>query len=48
MKQIKINIHKGNNTKTQYEQYKYNKFKYTYYQNTHTYTHPDLTLDPFK
>ena len=34
-KQIRINIHKRNNTKIQYKQYKYNKYKYTYYQNTH-------------
>jgi hypothetical protein len=31
-KQIRINIHKRNNTK-------HNKYKYTYYQNTHKYTH---------
>ena len=35
-KQIRININKRNNTKTQYKQYKYNKYKYTYYQHTHT------------
>jgi hypothetical protein len=35
-KQIRINIHKGNNTK-------HSKYKYTYYQNTHTYTHPRIT-----
>jgi hypothetical protein len=46
-KQIRINMHKGNNTKTQYKQYKHSKYKYTYYQNTdiivksppHTLTH---------
>jgi hypothetical protein len=41
-KQIRIDIHKGNNTK-------HNQYKYTYYQNTHTlqnphtYTHPHIT-----
>jgi hypothetical protein len=37
-KQIRINIHKRNNTKNtvQTMQNKVNKYKYTYYQNTHT------------
>jgi len=43
-KQIRINIHKRNNTKTQHKQYKntaqtiqkHSKYKYTYYQNTNT------------
>jgi len=47
-KQIRINIHRPNNTK-------HSKYKYTYYQNTqpivktpthyktHTYTHPHIT-----
>jgi hypothetical protein len=35
-KQIRMNIHKRNNTK-------HSKYRYTYYQNTHTYTHPHIT-----
>jgi hypothetical protein len=35
-KQIRINIHKGNNTK-------HIKHKYTYYQNTHTLQNPHYT-----
>ena len=35
IKQI-ITIHKGDNTKTQYNNTKHNKYKYTCYQNTHT------------
>jgi len=32
-KQIRINVHKQDNTKTRHKQY---KTEYTYYQNTHT------------
>ena len=35
-KQIKINIHKPNNTKTQYKQYKTQSIQMHNYQNTHT------------
>jgi hypothetical protein len=35
-KQIRINIHKRNKTKTQYKNTKHSKCKYTYYQNTHS------------
>ena len=34
-KQIRINVHKRNNTQIQYKQAN-SKYKYTYYQNTHT------------
>ena len=34
--QIRINIHKRNNTKHSTNNTKHNKYKYTYYQNTHT------------
>jgi hypothetical protein len=35
-KQIRINMHKRNNTK-------HSKYQYMYYQNTHTNTHPHIT-----
>ena len=35
-KQLRIIIHKLNNTKTQYKNTKHSKYKYTHYQNTHT------------
>jgi hypothetical protein len=35
-KQIRINIHKGNNKKYSINNTKHGKYKYTYYQNTHT------------
>jgi hypothetical protein len=35
-KQIRINIHNGNNTKNSTLNTKHSKYKYTYYQNTHT------------
>jgi hypothetical protein len=35
-KQIRINIHKRNNTKQSTNNTKHSKYKYTYYQNTHT------------
>jgi hypothetical protein len=41
-KQIRISIHKRNNTKHSTNNTKYSKYKYTYYQNTHTYTHPPV------
>ena len=42
-KQIRININKWNNIKTEYKQYKKNsKYKYTYYQNTHTLRNPHI------
>jgi hypothetical protein len=46
-KQIRINIHKQNNTKAQYKQYETHKYKYmqVYYQNTNTYTHPHITQE---
>jgi len=34
-KQMRINVHKRNNTK-------HSKYKFTYYQNTPTYTHPHI------
>jgi hypothetical protein len=37
-KQIRINIHKGNNKKHSTNNKKHSKYKYTYYQNTHIYT----------
>jgi hypothetical protein len=37
-KQIRINIHKRNNTKYSANNTKHSKYKYTDYQNTHTYT----------
>jgi hypothetical protein len=44
-KQIRINIHKRNNTKNTYKHFKteYKQVQRTYYQNTHTYTHPFIT-----
>jgi hypothetical protein len=42
-KQIRINIHKRNNTKHTTNNTKHNKYKYTYYPNIHTYTHPHIT-----
>ena len=35
-KQIRINIHKGNNTKKHSTKTKHSEYKYAYYQNTHT------------
>jgi hypothetical protein len=35
-KEIRINIHKQNNTKHSTNNTKHSKCKYTYYQNTHT------------
>jgi hypothetical protein len=47
-KQLKINIHKRNNTKTQYKQYKTQQIqihiaKTPAHYKTHTYTHPHVT-----
>jgi hypothetical protein len=46
-KQIKINIHKQNNTKNTVQTVqKHSKYKYKYYQNTHTkppHAHPYIT-----
>ena len=42
-KQIRINIHKRNNIKNTVQRIQNSKYKYTYYQNTHTYTHPYST-----
>ena len=43
-KQIRISIYKRNNTKNTVETIQNNsKYKYTCYQNTHTYTHPNIT-----
>ena len=49
-KQMRINIHKRNNTKTQYNNTKHSQYKYTYYQNsltivknTHTLQNPHIT-----
>jgi len=42
-KQIRINIHKRNNTKNSTDYTKHSKYKYTYYQNTYTNTHPHIT-----
>ena len=51
-KQIRINIHKRNNKKTQYKQYKSRKIQVhilkktpTHYK-THTYTHPHIHTHP--
>jgi hypothetical protein len=41
-KQIRINIHKRNNTKHSTNNTKHSKYKYTYYQITHTYTHQHI------
>jgi len=35
-KQIRINIHKGNNTKHSTNNTKHSKYKFTYYKNNHT------------
>jgi hypothetical protein len=52
-KQMRINVHKRNNTKhstnnTKHStnNKKHSKYKYTYYQNTHTYTRPHITKQP--
>jgi len=49
-KQIRINIHKRNNTRTQYKQYKTQHIQVHILskhphnrQKTHTYTHPQIT-----
>jgi len=42
-KQIRIDIPKRNNKKHSTNNTKHSKYKYTYYQNTHTYTHPHIT-----
>ena len=43
-KQMRINIHKGNNTKnTAKNNTRHCKYKYTYYQNTHTSHNPAYT-----
>ena len=42
-KQIRINIHKGNNRKHSTNNTKDSKYKSTYYQNTPTNTHPHIT-----
>jgi hypothetical protein len=43
-KQIRINIHKQKKYKKHStNNTKHSKYKYTYYQNTHTYTHPYIT-----
>jgi len=36
-------MHERNNTKNTVNNTKHSKYKYTYYQNTHTYTHPHIT-----
>jgi hypothetical protein len=42
-KQIRINIHKRNNTKKHStNNTKHGKYKYTYYQNTHTLQNPHI------
>jgi len=43
-KQIRINIHKRNNTrKHSKNDTKHSKYKYTYYQNTHTLQNPHIS-----
>jgi len=43
-KQIRINIHKRNNTqKHSTNSTKHSKYKYTYYQNTHTLKNPHIS-----
>ena len=42
-KQIRINIHKRNNTKNTVPAIQNSKYKYTYYQNTHTLQSPHIT-----
>jgi hypothetical protein len=42
-KQIRINIHKRNNTKHIKNNTKHSKYKYTYYQNTHTLQNPHIS-----
>jgi hypothetical protein len=41
--QIRINIHKRNNTKNTVQTIRNTIYKYTSYQNTHTSTHPHIT-----
>jgi len=42
-KRIRINIHKRNYTKNTVQTIQNTVHKYTYYQNSHTYTHPHIT-----
>ena len=41
-KQIRINVHKGNNKKHSIKNTKHSKYKYTYYQNIHTLQNPNI------